>query len=187
MFTLYVVCLLIGGALVVLSIFGGGDVDVDADVAADPDLDVEASGEGLAAAARFLGLRNAVFFAAFFGLAGTLLTSLGTTSALTAGFAVGAGTVAAVSIGRVFGWLRSTESGALPDAGTFAGAQADVILEIGKGRMGKVAVRRGDRIHQFVARPHRDAGKTRFRTGDEVVIVRVDNEVAEIAGNDFLG
>ena len=108
MLTLYLVCLIIGGALVALSIFGGGDVDVDADVSADFDLDSDASGagadvsadasvdsdasgaeaEGVEVSARFLSLRSAVFFSAFFGLTGTLLTLLAIPVFLTAIFAV---------------------------------------------------------------------------------------------------
>lgn len=61
MLALYVVCLVLGGALVALSVFGGGETDLDVGAAMDVDLatdidapDADVAGEGVAAAAHYL-------------------------------------------------------------------------------------------------------------------------------------
>lgn len=186
MFTLYVVCLILGGALVALSIFGGGDFDADVDVPSDLDMEVE-GGEGVAAAARFLSLRNAVFFTAFFGLTGTLLTLLAIPVPIVGICAASTGVLAGVVVHRLMGYLRDSESGALADADAFTGAPAVVLFDFDRKHKGKVAVKSGDRTHRFVACPHAAAAKRRFRSGDEVIVVRVEGGVAEVAGRDFIG
>ncbi len=101
MLTLYLVCLVLGGVLIAVSIFGGGDADVDVAADADVDLgevDAETGGEGVVAAARFLSMRNLVFFLAFFGLAGTLLTLLQANSVATVLTSVGLGALAACAV-----------------------------------------------------------------------------------------
>jgi hypothetical protein len=193
MFTLYLVCLIVGGTLVALSIFAGGDVDVDADVDVDTTAEVEADadidgaqGEGMAAAARFLSLRNAVFFAAFFGLTGTLFTALRIGPVLTPVFAVAVGAVAAFGIHQLMETLRRNETGALQGADTLKGAPAAVIVDFDESTRGKIAVNRGGRTVQLVAGVHEGAEQRRFHAGDEVIVVDLQNGIALVAGTGFL-
>jgi hypothetical protein len=205
MLTLYVVCLLLGGVLIAVSIFGGGDGDVDVagdvdvdvagdvdvDVAADADvdageLDAETGGEGLAAAARFLSMRNLVFFLAFFGLTGTLLSLLQANPMATAITSVGLGALAASAVHRLMGYLRSSQSGALPSPSTLAGSEARVIVGLGATRPGKVEVVAGDRTHQLVARIHGGARVDHAEVGDTVVVVRIQDGVALVAEKTYL-
>jgi len=191
MLTLYLVCLIIGGALVAVSIFAGGDVDVDADLSADVDIEAEADvegavGEGVAAAARFLSLRNAVFFVTFFGLTGTLLTSLGIGFVLTLISALTIGSVAAFSIYRLMEFLRTSETGVLPASGALEGAMAAVVVDFDDTRSGKVSVTDGGQTVQLIARVHEQAETRRFGVGDEVVIVDLQDGIAHVAGTRFL-
>ena len=188
MLTLYLVCLLLGGLLITLSIFGGGDADVDVDVAADTDVDVEAEGggEGVVAAARFLSMRNLVFFMAFFGLTGTLLTLLQANHLATVLTSVGLGAIAACAVQRLMDYLKSSQSGALPSTSTLAGAEARVVVGLAGTRPGKIDVVAGDRTCQFVARLHEGAGVDHVEVGDTVVVVRIQDGIALVAEKSYL-
>jgi hypothetical protein len=193
MLTLYLVCLLLGGLLIAVSIFGGGDGDVDVDVAGEADLDVEGdvdvdadAGSGLAAAARFLSMRNFVFFVAFFGLTGTLLSLLQDNGMATLVTAVGLGLAAAWAVHALMGYLRSSQSGTLPSPSALAGSQARVVVGIRAAHPGKVDVVAGDRTHQFLAQLHEGAKVDHFEVGDKVVVVRIQDGVALVADESYL-
>jgi hypothetical protein len=190
MLALYVMCLIFGGVLLALSIFAGGDMDVDTDfdvdASAEVDGDLDAAGEGVGAAARFLSFRDLVFFAAFFGLAGTLFTTLDVNFLVTLVTSVGVGLVAAVIVHHLMGYLRNSESGALVSLRNLEGALAQVVIDIGESKPGKIAIKEGDRTHQLIARRHDEAKSERFRTSDTVVVVRVENGIAYVAETTFL-
>ena len=191
MLTLYLVCLVLGGVLIAVSIFGGGDADADADVAADADVDLgevdaETGGEGVVAAARFLSMRNLVFFLAFFGLAGTLLTLLQANSVATVLTSVGLGALAACAVHRLMGYLRSSQSGSLPSLSTLAGSEARVVIGLSATRPGKIDVVAGDRTHQLIARIHEGAKVDHVEVGDTVVVVRIQDGVALVAEKTYL-
>jgi hypothetical protein len=193
MLTVYLVCLLLGGLLIALSIFGGGDADAEIDVSGDADVDVETDvdaeggGEGVAAAARFLSMRNLVFFMAFFGLTGTLLTLLQANHLATLLTSVGFGALAAFAVHRLMGYLRTSQSGALPSASALAGAEARVVVGLGGTRPGKVDVVAGDRTVQFVARIHEGAKVDHVEVGDTVIVVRIQDGIALVAEKGYLG
>lgn len=44
----------------------------------------------------------------------------------------------------------------------------------------------GDRTHQLVARVHEDAEASRFGIGDTVVIVRMQDGIAQVAETTFI-
>jgi len=192
MLTLYLMCLLLGGLLIALSLFGGGDADVDVDVAADADIDFEGGevdaegGEGLAAAAQFLSMRNLVFFLAFFGLTGTLLTLLQGNHAATLLTAAGLGLVAAWAVHRLMSYLRGSQSGALPSPSALAGSEARVVVGVTGTRPGKIDVVVGDRTYQFLARIHEGAAVDHVEAGDTVVVVRIQDGTALIADKSYL-
>ena len=195
MLTLYLVCLVLGGVLIAVSIFGAGDADVgvDVDVAGDADLDVDVEGdldaeggEGLAAAVRFLSMRNLVFFLAFFGLTGTLLTLLQGNHLATLITSLALGVVAAWAVHRLMGYLRDTQSGALASASSLAGAEARVVVGVNSKRPGKVDVVIGDRTYQFLARIHEGAKVDHVEVGDTVLVVRIQDGVALVAEKSYL-
>ena len=178
MLTIYIVCLLLGGALLVVTIFGG-DADLDADVG-------DVSGEGIAAAARFMSLRNVVFSTAFFGLTGTLFTLLGVGALITVAFSAAFGIASGALIHQVMTHLERTETGELSDSSALQGAPARVLVGIGRDRSGKIAVEGGDRTIQLVARLHGAAEAEGFRAGDEVVVIDIHDGIAKVAGPGFL-
>jgi membrane protein implicated in regulation of membrane protease activity len=191
MLTLYLVCLLLGGLLIALSIFGGGDADAELDVAADADVDLgevdaETGGEGVVAAARFLSMRNLVFFLAFFGLTGTLLTLLQANHLATLLTSVGLGALAACAVHRLMGYLRGSQSGAVPGVSALAGAEARVVVGLASTRPGKIDVVAGDRTYQFTARIHEGAKVDHVEVGDTVVVVRIQDGIALVAEKTYL-
>jgi hypothetical protein len=199
MYTLYLVCLIFGGIFIAISIFAGGhgDVDVHGDLDFHGDVDVHTDlhdadfhsdgGEGIAAAARFLSLRNLIFFAAFFGLTGTLFTFLAIPDLVTLVSAGVMGLVAGGSMHKLITYLRSSEVG--EESGSVAdleGAAAKVFIDVSKRQRGKISVRKGDRWMHFVAMVHEDAGRDRFKAGETVTIVRMNDGTAYIAGESFI-
>jgi hypothetical protein len=195
MLALYLSCLIVGGLFLGLAVLGVGeseadvapDVDVAADVEVDTDAgDVDAGGEGIVAAVRFLSVRNLVFFTAFFGLTGTLLTLVRLGSAPTLLTSLGAGTAAAAAVHRLMGYLRGSESGAPPGASAVAGVEARVVVGLDRSRPGKVEVAAGDRTERIVARLHERARVDHFVPGDRVVVVRLQDGVALVAEKSFL-
>jgi hypothetical protein len=198
MLAAYLLCFAAGGFVILLSILGGadGDVDVDTDLDLDAsgdaagETDVEAGGEegtdeGTVGVARLLSLRNAVFFTAFFGMSGTLLTLLGTSAAPTLVASVVLGLLAAASIQLVLDYLRRSQSGALPEPTALAGARARVLVGPTRAALGKVEVEAGEGTQQLVARVHAESGVDHFEPGDVVVIVRVDDGQALVAERTF--
>lgn len=190
MLSLYLVCLVLGGVLIALSIFGGGDGDLD--MGADADVDVEGgdleveSGEGVTAAARFLSMRNLVFFLAFFGLTGTLFSLMGTGFVVTLATSAALGLVAAVIVQRLMDYLRSSQSGSIRKMSTFAGAEARVVVGLGPGKPGKVDIVAGEQTHQLVARIHEGARVDHAEVGDTVVVVRIQDGIALVAEKTYL-
>jgi hypothetical protein len=202
MYTLYLVCLIFGGIFIAISIFAGGhgdmdvhggldihgDVDVHADLHGDTAAEFHSEGgEGIAAAARFLSLRNLIFFAAFFGLTGTLFTVLAIPDLVVLVSAVVMGLVAGGSMHKLITYLRSSEVG--EESGGVAdleGAAAKVFIDVSRRQRGKISVRKGDRWMHFVAQVHEDAGRDRFKAGETVTIVRMNDGTAYIAGESFI-
>ena len=190
MLSLYLMCLVFGGVLLALSLFAGGDADVEMDAELEVDasgVDSEAVGEGVGAAARFLSFRDLVFFAAFFGLSGTLFTLLGVGSAVTLLAALGVGVTAGAVVHHLMAYLRNSESGAPASLSNLEGALGEIVVGVSGPRPGKVSVGAGDRTHQLLATAHEAAEVSEFRTGDKVLIVRIEDGVARVAEATFLG
>jgi len=190
MLAVYLACLVTGGFVVVISLFGGGEADLDVDVGSDAseieaEDGAESGGEGAGGIARLLSLRNGVFFACFFGLSGSLLTLLGAGFVPTLGAAIVLGLVSAAAVHRVMGYLRRSQSGAVPEPSALAGARARVLVGPSRVRPGKVEVSAGDRTQQLVARVHAESGVDHFEPGDSVVIVRVEDGRALVAEKTF--
>ena len=193
MLTLYLVCLVLGGVLIAVSIFGGGDAD--ADVTGDADVELESgvldaesghSGEGLSAAARFLSMRNLVFFLAFFGLTGTLLSLLHSWVIPTLITSLVLGGIAAVVVQRSMDYIRTSQSGAVRNMSSFAGAEARVVVGIKGTKLGKVELVADERTHQLVARIHGGAAVDHVEVGDTVVVVRIQDGIALVAEKTYL-
>lgn len=190
MLTVYLACLVFGGALLLFTILFGAESDVGYDLDTDFDLESGASfemqGEGLAAAVQFLSFRNLVFFCAFFGLTGSLLTWTGSPFLVTLSSAIVLGLFAAVLCHKLMIYLRTSESGQVTDHSEFSGMTARVTLPVEKGTRGKVSIATSERKVQMLAEVAEEATKRSFSEGETATVVRVVGGVAQIAGEDFI-
>jgi hypothetical protein len=191
----YWLATLVGWAFVAFFLFFGGDVDADLDM--DADFDVDPGGDGelavaqggglLSAVVSFLSFRNLVFFSAFFGLTGLLLTWADTNRVFTFIAAVGVGTFAAWVNHRLLKYLRSSSSDSTIHDRDIAGSPAEIVLPVGPGRKGKITVIvQGHRL-QFTASAYDTADSRVYDAGDTVVVVEIDEGVARIAALDVFG
>lgn len=191
--TLYLICLLVGGFFVALSLFGGGDADADID--ADVDVDVEADytvdGGADSDAATFetspgwvdlLSVRTLFLFAAFFGLTGTVLSMVGTGEPATAIYSLLLGSIIGVGGNYVIQRVGHAHVSSTVSTKEFNGSTAEVLIPFEGSQRGKISlVTRGHRM-QIVAQAFEQFGA--FLPGDEVVIVRMHGSVAEVVKPD---
>ncbi len=189
MLTIYLACLFFGGLLILVTIAFGAESDFDLDLEADVDMDAayDVHGEGLTAAVQFLSFRNFVFFTAFFGLTGSLMTWTGAPFLVTLVSAILMGLVSAFLCHKMMIYLRTSEIGEVTNLSECVGINAHVILPIDRDHRGKVSVATHERKFQMLAEIADEATRTEFDTGDEVTVVRVVDGVAQIAGEDFIG
>lgn len=203
---LYILAAMLGGGLLLFSVLSGahhdvGDVDasglhvdvsgVDADVSgvdvhADHDIHLahDAAGELV------LGLfrpRNIIFFLTAFGFTGTLLTLFGNSANLTLLLSLVMGAGAMVLTHSLFTWLRRSEIGidALSER-EIEGCTARVVLPLSPGERGRVACLIADREHHLTARLAADVSES-VAIGGEVVILHVEDGIAEVVPFDMLG
>ncbi len=192
------------GVFVLLAVFGwlfvgvflfsaadfdtGLDIDADLDGDIDMDTDLESHADLSNSAAHLLGalfsFRSLVFFAAFFGLTGVLLTWLDTNIVVTILIAVGLGFFAAFINVKLMDYLKRTSVSSQLTDSTIAGNTANVVVPVGPGHKGKVAVDvNGQRIY-LVATPYNERHQDEFAVGDSVVVVEVKNGAALITHMD---
>jgi len=159
MLVLYLITLIVGGVLLLLSIVaGGGDHAGDhvGDVGGhgghgDGDSHAHGHGHGPGEAAHvgvaealhswlpFGSLRFWTFFAAFFGLTGTAMTTLGLAGPIAIAALAGAvGYVSGLLLVRTIRQLHQHPSDSSLAAADLVGATAQVLVSIASGRTGKV-------------------------------------------------
>jgi hypothetical protein len=215
MLGIYILAAMLGGGLLVFSLLSGahhdaGDIDasgldvdasgIDADVSGvdvgdvhvhvggiDSDHDIHIGHD--AAGELVLGLfrpRNLIFFLAAFGFTGTLLTWTGTPENLTLGLALGMGGGAWLATYGLFTWLRRSES--VVDTVSereIEGRPGRVVLPMTPGEPGRISCVIADREQYLTARLAPEvAGQ--LEPGSEVVILRVEDGVAEVIPFDAL-
>lgn len=187
--TVYLVCLLVGGFFVILSLLGGADTDLDADFDADVDLDLDFDGgevDGDVGAdtgagvgfVDLLSIRALFLFMAFFGLTGTIFSWLGSAALTTALYAVAMGLVAGLGGNYVIKKLGAEVSSSI---GTrdLKGRTARVVMPFEPGERGKILLEAKGSQFQMIAQAFEGAEES-FQSGDEVVVVRLDGPVAEV-------
>ncbi len=190
----YVIALIVGGGLLLISVFlghdsstdfhadsvGGVEADVSADIHHDADLSHNGSGISLA---KWFSVQFAVYFLAVFGLIGTTMTYMAKAkpqvvlmSATIAGLIIGQ------VVHRAMRTLKRTSIGSDLTTTDYLKRPARVTIAIEPARRGEVAVasRNGERFLAAVARRHDD----RFLTGDRVVVVGFSHGVAEVVSKD---
>ncbi|MBA2292719.1 MAG: hypothetical protein H0W15_09740 [Gemmatimonadales bacterium] len=183
---LYLFALIIGGGLLLISVFGGADGD-----ASDVDGDLEVHGHGAMGEIGdlMLGLfrpRNLTFLLAAFGATGLLLTWVGTSSILALLLAASMGAGSWVLSHALFTWLRRTDSGvSVLNDRALEGSIGRVTLPVGPGARGRITLVVAGQQTWITARV--ESGVERILpVGTEVLIRRTEGGVAEVIPTDIL-
>jgi len=210
--TLYVICLVVGGGLLVISTVLGGHADSDVDVSLDthadfdfhPEVDapagdvhldspadadlhvehVEAQHEagGLSLASWF-SIRFVVYFTATFGLVGTVLSyTTGMSTWAVLGIALAAGIVVGQAAHQVLRYIQRTSGDSTATVRDFLNRPARVTLALASGQRGEVALQVRGRERFVPALPRRS--DDRFSAGDSVVVVAYANGTAEVVSRE---
>ncbi len=199
LFAIYVGCLVFGGSLVTLSLFADhdtdADMDADLDVDVDMDCDVELDADldadhdfsaptsvdvGDALWLPFLSLRFYLFFAAFFGLTGTVLDGLSLSNSLvTLGTALGIGFTCGYVASRMVQVLRSNKvSGHVDPERDYAGRQGTVLLDVTPSEPGQVRI---DVKGSSIDLPAEAIDGSTFTRGSKVIVVKYENQLLKVA------
>lgn len=191
MTTLYLICLLVGGFFVLLSMLGGGDSDADVDFDADVDLDADFDSEleldsaipAETSGTDFVDLfsvRALFLFAAFFGLTGMALSLAGTGEPFTAVLAALVGLLVGLGGNYLIKRVGYDHVSSDVTSRDLNGVTGRVLVPFTGERRGKIRlVARGQSL-QLVARAFENQTIDTFNPGDEVVVVRVNGSVAEV-------
>jgi hypothetical protein len=172
MLSLYLFSLLVGGVLLAAAAFGSHHAHDSGD-----DFDHSHDTDG---AAKLLSLRTLTYFLFVFGGVGGGLSWAGVNRWLALPLALALGLTVAAGVAFVFRYLSRTDSGERSGEDSFVGLQGRVVLPIGAGGLGKVMVRRGDRMFELVARPL-DASATGTPNWKAVVVVEMNRGTALVA------
>ncbi len=188
--TVYWVCLIVGGGLLIVSSVAGGDADttlgggLDADVAggadvaagacsglgADADADVGHTHALAGALAGWFSLQFVVYFVAMFGLIGVVLTHLtDTASPVVFGWAMAGGLAVGQGVHQLLRKLQQTSGDSTPQPKDFVNKLARVTVTITPPDKGEVTLRVG-RSGRYVPAVSKHSDKA-FKAGEEVAVV----------------
>lgn len=174
MFSLYLFALIVGGGLLVFSLFGsdhhGGDIG-GGHHGLDGDNPVQ-----------WLSLRTLTYFLFVFGGVGAILSKTWSAAAapLVLLLAVVAGLGVGATVSVAFRYLSKTDTGIRESEDSFVGLSGRVTLPFGSGGVGKVLVHRGDRTYELLARPLDSAAKGSAQW-KSVIVVEMNRGTALVA------
>jgi len=165
--------------------FGGEGGDVDADLELEVDADLETAGGfggGIAAAVlSLLSFRSIVFFLAFFGATGLILTALETGTAVALILAIVLGLFAASFNNRVFRYLKSSSVGTEVSDRALSGAVGRVTVPISVASKGRITCQVEGRTINLTAVPFDAKEQSEFGVGESVVVVEVTKGAARVS------
>ena len=169
--------------------FGGEGGEVDADIDVDFDVDVDADlelsdgiGGGIAAAVlSLLSFRSIVFFLAFFGATGLILTALSTGSVIALVLAVALGLFAAGLNNRVFRYLKTSSVGMDVSDRVLSGAVGRVTIPISVPSKGRITCEVEGQTINLTAVPFDAKEQGEFGVGEAVVVVEVHEGTARVS------
>jgi len=202
----YLVALIVGGGLLVISTFLGGhsntnvdadlggdldmdvhlDADVDADVDVDTDIhtdhiDVAAGGSALSLASWF-SIRFCVYFLAMFGLVGTVLSNMSSLSdPIVLALAGAVGFVVGQLVHQLFRYLKRSSVSGDTEIEDYLNKPARVTIAIRPPAKGEVAIQvgQGERFVPAVAR----RSDERFDAGQSVAVVSFSGGTAVVVSS----
>lgn len=188
MTAVYAFAAIVGWPFLLFFVFFGGeggevDADIDFDVDVDADLEVSGGiGGGIAAAVlSLLSFRSIVFFLAFFGATGLILTALSTGSVIALVLAVALGLFAASLNNRVFRYLKTSSVGMDVSDRVLSGAVGRVTIPISVPSKGRITCEVEGQTINLTAVPFDAKEQGEFGVGEAVVVVEVHEGTARVS------
>ncbi len=204
--SIYLISLIVGGFFVLLSIFGGSEHEADSDVDTDfdhdfdhdfdadvdTDFDMDADGDHdlhIGVDSDFdtdvgfvdlLSIRALFLFAAFFGLTGTLFSWFGGGEPLTAILSTFTGLVVGLGGNYVIKKFAYEHVSSNVTSEHLKGKTGRVMLPFGPNDRGKILIEAKGKRMQVLARSLDPDTDETFEQGEEIVVVRLDGNVAEV-------
>lgn len=197
----YWVCLIVGGGLLIISSLGGGDSDVDVggdalDVDLQPDFDADFQADlshdvdfstdhvhAISGLSTWFSVRFMVFFTAFFGACGVVLTHLSQLApwlvlliSLVGGLLVGQG------VHQLIRFIRRTSGDSTPGPQDYVDKLARVTIALTPQGKGEVALRVGGSQRYMPAVSRRSDAQ--FHHGDQVVVVAYRDGALEVVSRE---
>jgi len=188
MIWIYIAAAIFGGGFVIPALIGSLDFDTDADFDLDVDADIDVDTDGGVSAtgavgdwvSSLLSFRTLIFFAAFFGAVGIVLTVLDYSEPVPFASALGLGLLAGTTNARLMSYLKRSEVSSQLTQQDLAGATARVVLPITQTRKGRVEVDVSGRPMFMVAEPYQSRTPD-MEPGNQVVVIEVRDGIALVA------
>lgn len=136
-----------------------------------------ADGVGALVVATLLSLRFWTYALAAFGLSGTLLTLLSTPEPLTGGLAAGMALLCGGLVSYAMRALNRGQASGSVSTRELAGRDAEIVLSVGPGKLGKIRLTHQGQIVELPARTSEDRLLERK---EPVLVVEIRDGVAEI-------
>lgn len=181
--TLYWVCLIVGGGLIVISSVAGGDADAGFDADLDVDLDVDTGYAHASALTSWFSIQFVVFFLAMFGVVGVTMTHLTQrTSGVVLTLAISAGLLVGQGVHQLLRKLRRSSGDSTPKVADYVNKLARVTITVANEKKGEIALRVG-RSDRFIAALARHSDDT-FSPDQQVGVVAYRDGVAEVVSRE---
>ena len=181
--TLYWVCLIVGGGLIVISSVAVGDADAGFDADLDVDLDVDTGHAYASALTSWFSIQFVVFFLAMFGVVGVTLTHLTQrTSGVVLTLAISAGLLVGQGVHQLLRKLRRSSGDSTPKVDDYINKLARVTITVANEKKGEIALRVG-RSDRFIAALARHSDDT-FSPDQQVGVVAYRDGVAEVVSRE---
>lgn len=209
MLTLFLVCLIIGGGLLAFSLLSGSHdnstMEHSGEFQTDSEIDVHteiASESGVSTGhitseispshstdasetVKFFSIRNFIYFLTFFGLTGTLLTLFEINTLISFLSSLGIGILSYLFGFKLMKYFKASETGEIMNVYNLIGRTAKVEIDIIEGNKGKIVVNFGGKLIELVAVKSDTAGYESLKSGEEVLITDIQQNIAIVDKIDF--
>jgi membrane protein implicated in regulation of membrane protease activity len=205
MLPIYLSALVFGGTLILFSILLGGesdksieadkdfdfggdkdfdfsanvdaeiDADIEADAGAGADADLDVHGDVDSTWLPFLSMRFWTFGLTSFGLTGSILDGLETNHVLSLTFSIILGVAIGWVVAYAFHKLKKESVTSKTNIKELQNEEAQAILPIGPGKMGKVRIQQGGEVVDVIAQSNDSIAR-----GENVLVINIKDGIADV-------
>jgi len=183
--TVYWICLIVGGGLLIVSVVASGDTDgdlggdIDADADFDLDADVDSGHASATDLASWFSIRFVVYFAAMFGVIGVSLTHLTSVGqSWIVAWSILGGVAVGQSVHQLMKSLNKNSGDSTPSQEDYVNKLARVTIAITPPKKGEIALQVG-RSQRYVPAMAKQSDMS-FKVGDMVAVVDYRNGIGEV-------